>query len=250
MSNSEGIIYKAVNRINGKVYIGQTCQSFRRRINEHKRDALVRNCNFSFHKAIRKYGIENFEWEILTVAGVDALDALERGFVTFYKSSSKRYGYNLTVGGSVLRGKQNPFFGRKHSIETRKLISDRNKGCVSHNKGKSLSKITRDRISQSLKSRGGTVGVNNPMYGKTHSNQSKELMRQKALKREWLPTPTIKKYLVDHPDGYREVVFNLNKFCRERNLNHSNLYATANNPKLRCKGFKCCRLYDFEVRKT
>ena len=60
-------IYQYLNLINNKVYIGQT-NNIDRRIREHKSNSFNSksvNYNNIIHKAIRKYGYENFEITIL-----------------------------------------------------------------------------------------------------------------------------------------------------------------------------------------
>lgn len=89
-------IYKATNKINGKIYIGQTVD-FEKRKKEHELDR--RNKNSIFHRAIDKYGIENFEWEIIdSFNSKYGSDYLERFYIELYKSY-KPNGYNMTKGG-------------------------------------------------------------------------------------------------------------------------------------------------------
>ena len=60
-------IYKFTNKINGKSYIGQSVQ-LETRYNSHKRNYNNSNLsvyNSKFYRAIRKYGFENFDYEIL-----------------------------------------------------------------------------------------------------------------------------------------------------------------------------------------
>ena len=60
-------IYKYTNRINGKSYIGQSVDIDSRKCS-HKTSAFNQNCgdySSQFHCAIRKYGIDNFDFEIL-----------------------------------------------------------------------------------------------------------------------------------------------------------------------------------------
>ena len=57
MSN---IIYQLKNKINGKIYIGKTTQSVMTRFHKHCH-ASLKDSNTLIHKAIRKYGKENFE---------------------------------------------------------------------------------------------------------------------------------------------------------------------------------------------
>lgn len=92
-------IYKATNKINGKSYIGQTIDYDRRKEQHlHRRDGYC-DPNSIFHKAIDKYGEDNFEWEILgTVPGKEFANAFERSCIMQY-NTYKPNGYNMTKGG-------------------------------------------------------------------------------------------------------------------------------------------------------
>ena len=78
-------------------YIGQTRYSleFRWRQHQHKKD------NTYFHNAIRKYGAENFECEILEECDAELLDSKEIFYIAKYNTFEK--GYNLTIGGDGKR---------------------------------------------------------------------------------------------------------------------------------------------------
>ena len=58
------IIYKHTNKINGKAYIGFTSKSIDDRWNRHCKDARRGSTNV-FHKAIRKYGKDAFDHEVI-----------------------------------------------------------------------------------------------------------------------------------------------------------------------------------------
>ena len=92
-------IYMATNKINGKSYIGQT-KDFEHRKKTHiqRRDGYC-DPNSIFHKALDKYGADNFEWTILaTIPGKELANAFERYFIAVY-NTFKPNGYNLTKGG-------------------------------------------------------------------------------------------------------------------------------------------------------
>ena len=55
------IVYRHVNEVNGKVYIGITCQS----LNDRWRNGKGYGKSTHFAHAIQKYGWDNFEHEIL-----------------------------------------------------------------------------------------------------------------------------------------------------------------------------------------
>ncbi len=91
------IIYKATNKINGKCYIGQTRHSLEHRKNIHLSKAK-QGVETHFYQAIRKYGAENFEWEVLCTANdKQTLNELETYFITKYDSIKR--GYNMVDGG-------------------------------------------------------------------------------------------------------------------------------------------------------
>ena len=90
------LIYKATNLINNKSYIGQTTTSLKQRKKEHETSSKLTY----FHLAIKKYGKENFTWEILeNNLTFDILNEREKYWIKFYKSNDKTFGYNLTEGG-------------------------------------------------------------------------------------------------------------------------------------------------------
>lgn len=97
------IIYKAKNIKNNKVYIGQTIKSLNERKWYHINDSK-KNKGFYFHKAIRKWGSDSFEWSILCECdNFDDINKAEEIFILYYKSINKKYGYNLRTGGNNSR---------------------------------------------------------------------------------------------------------------------------------------------------
>lgn len=134
------IIYKITNRINGKVYIGQTIGSIVRRWREH---CSKGSCCPFISRAIQKYGKENFTIEQIDVASDrQELDKKEVYWIAYYDSLVPN-GYNLTSGGETNknisedvkrkiseahRGEKNPMFGKRISEEHRRKISEANKG--------------------------------------------------------------------------------------------------------------------------
>lgn len=98
-------IYKVTNNINGKIYIGQSVNIYAR-WNHHKSCCLNSKCheyNSPFYRALRKYGYENFTFEILEQCDVNELDAKEIEYIQRYNSfiySSNSNGYNNSIGGN------------------------------------------------------------------------------------------------------------------------------------------------------
>lgn len=93
-------IYKYTNKINGKVYIGQS-KILRSRRNQHLSSAFNPNSNeydSLLHRAMRKYEYENFDYEILENCLVSELDEKEIYWIEQYNSYGE--GYNLTRGGN------------------------------------------------------------------------------------------------------------------------------------------------------
>lgn len=99
-------IYKITNLINGKVYIGQSVHPNRRWI-EHKQYAMNGIDDYPIHQAIRKYGKENFTFEILEE--VEDYNEEEKRLIKVYNSLVPN-GYNICPGGEshAMYGEDNP----------------------------------------------------------------------------------------------------------------------------------------------
>lgn len=118
------IIYKVTNLINGKVYIGKTTKSLEARQRGHHKESKAGRGNSIFHKAIRKYGIESFIWEILgQYKTISDLDAAEIEFIRLYESCDT--GYNITSGGGGITG-------YKHTEKTKEKIGSSSRGKKLH----------------------------------------------------------------------------------------------------------------------
>lgn len=124
----------------GKRYIGQTCQRPERRW----RNGEGYRQNTYFYRAIQKYGWENFSHEVLIQCStLEEADLLEKRLIACLRTSNPVYGYNISAGAdgkgvmaeSTKRllsqkrkgrfaGTENPNYGRRHTPEERRKISD------------------------------------------------------------------------------------------------------------------------------
>jgi group I intron endonuclease len=118
-----GIIYCAISP-SKKKYYGKTVQQLKFRINGHLKNSELAICRFS--SAIRKYGIENFDWIVVETYNFEnridlrnKLNERETYLILEDKTYLKEYGYNMTNGGDG-----GAVFGRKLSKETCKKISN------------------------------------------------------------------------------------------------------------------------------
>ena len=92
-------IYKIQNLINGKIYIGQSVD-IDYRFRNHKSESFNPKSNAydtAIHRAIRKYGVENFLFDIVEECCQDELREREIYWINYYGSFGN--GYNLTTGG-------------------------------------------------------------------------------------------------------------------------------------------------------
>ena len=162
-------IYKYVNSVNGKVYIGQTSKTLEERAQQNGRNYIESK---RFYGAIKKYGWDSFIPSIIDYAEtIEEANAKEIQYISLYKSTDPEFGYNISLGGDckimsdetkqVISDKakarykdptKNPMYGRKHSNEAKRKQSE----CK--------------------------VGQNNPMFGRHWTDKQKMLCGTKGKK--------------------------------------------------------------------
>jgi len=120
------IIYKAENKINGKVYIGSTTRTLGIRKSQHKQESKTRKNKF--YSAILKHGFDNFEWSIIDKAKTfDELQKKEILHINKYDSVKK--GYNICYGGQGHNTKNDIYTDKeclkcKHYYDCNEIMSD------------------------------------------------------------------------------------------------------------------------------
>ena len=175
-----GYIYCIENKVNHKMYIGKTIRKISTRLSNH-RNSAKRGSNCTVHKAIRKYGISNFdtfELEVLYNSDKYTLNQnLSYSEIFFIEKLDTFYhGYNMTKGGDGFLGvdmsgeknpyyrkfgKDHPFFVCHHTEEAKRRISI----------GASKNHIN---VSGKNNPMYGKKGVLAPLYGKHHTEETKK----------------------------------------------------------------------------
>lgn len=129
-------VYAARCFSNAKVYVGITT-NFRTRKVKHKADS-DKDSGHLFHRAIRKYGWDDFEWCVIETSPTRAAaNEIERYWINYFKSNNRAFGYNMTEGGEGAKG-------RVHSEESKRRMSEAAKG-------RTFSEETRRKMSESRK---------------------------------------------------------------------------------------------------
>ena len=194
-------IYLITCQTNGKVYVGQTRKTITQRFSSHKSKARICSDNsYKLNRAIRKYGEDNFVITKITEAETqEQANDLESFYIKTYDSVNT--GYNVCPYGSahpqteetkrkiseiktgvplseqhklnISKNHSRHFLGKKHTEQTKKLISDKNSGNTNW-LGKHHTNETKIKISQSKI--GLYNGKNNPFYGKTHTEEVKKII--------------------------------------------------------------------------
>lgn len=122
--NTYAYIYKISNNFDENLYVGFTSRSIEERWKQH---VYLSNKSESFlHRAIKKYGIDNFKIEVIAKSSniEYCRDVLEPYYIKQYNSYAPN-GYNMTLGGEGTLG-----YSFLHSDQTREKIRNSHLGKI------------------------------------------------------------------------------------------------------------------------
>jgi group I intron endonuclease len=144
---TKGKIYKIINKINEKIYIGCTINSLEHRLNEHFYRCLNTDYKSKLYNSIRKYGKENFEISLIDECDLSCIYETEKKYIK--ELNTFENGLNSTFGGEGC-------LGYVHSPEIRKKISEGTKNGNSH-KGKTYEELYGERANEEKMKRRNSV---------------------------------------------------------------------------------------------
>ncbi|MBM7836489.1 GIY-YIG nuclease family protein [Clostridium sardiniense] len=139
------IVYKIICKVNNKVYVGQTSESLKQRFSRHMGYQKYEH-DTKFYRAVRKYGVENFEiFQIDTATNQDELDEKELFWIN--KLDAVNSGYNSKAVKGKCGGDTLSFHPNKTEISE---------------------KIRQSKLGDKnpMRINGGLKGERNGMYGK------------------------------------------------------------------------------------
>jgi group I intron endonuclease len=172
-------IYRIINIINNKIYIGSSSNLKSRKYKHF--NSLLRDSHYNKHlqSAYNKYGKENFKWEIIEYVQIienkeefkKLLLEREQYYLDLYESYNSNIGYNMSISASSRLGVKLSEETIRKRTESRKYYkpSEETRRKLSKSlKGKRLSEETKEKI------RKAHTGENNYQYGKPLPEETKK----------------------------------------------------------------------------
>lgn len=210
-------IYRSLNKINNKSYIGFDSNWPSRKSNHANN--VKNGISTIFYNAIRKHGWDNFEWTILyqSIDKNHTKNVMEEYFIREYNTYvDNKCGYNMTYGGDGNNGHCQKTIDRLREIRIGKKMGP-------------CSEETKRKIGLAKK-------------GKKMSEEQKEYYRKlytgTKYTEERIKTHS-KHYIAISPDGQEYSFYNLSRFCKQNNLNQGAMSAVTRGVKKHHKKWKC-----------
>lgn len=201
-------VYKIRCLVNDRCYIGSSVDVVKRLYNHHWHLISDRHPNQKLQRAWNKHGATNFEFSVVEMCArddqlvreqhwMDVLDVCATGYnmsPTARNTAGRKFSAETKAKiGAKSRernqGAAHPMFGRKHSDETRRLISEKNRIAKPWLCGPKSAEH-RAKLREAARRRD-MSGAKNPYFGRKHSEEVRAKMRGPRKKRMVIPNQPV-----------------------------------------------------------
>ena len=211
-------IYRITNTINGKVYIGLDSNPivksvrWKSHLSSHKKPEKY---TMVIHRAMAKYGKENFIYEVIDevideAADADVLKEKEKQAILDHRSNDPVHGYNRTLGGEM---------------NYWSVLSDDEKRQYGENRSRTMKALYSSEVQNRLQ-----AGKRN--ISDSDKETSKKLIREAMVRIRG------KDYIVTDPNGTDFPIRNLRGFCEEAGLCRDNMRSVLRGRANHHRGWK------------
>lgn len=260
-------IYKSTCLSTGKSYIGFDSR-WPSRKREHMAAYQLEQNNVVFYNAIRKYGWEDFEWEVLyqSIDRDHTLNEMENYFIEQYRTYihfEDCCGYNMTLGGDGTFGyKHTEHYKKQRSVRMKLLRRDlkstynseeycqlmkkvnkriANDPIVKEKRYKKQRETNQTEETKKKRSIASKEHSNKPEIREGRSIRMKEKMSIEE-ERKKISDFFAKKYLISNPDNVSFEIVNLTKFCKDNGLSYTAISAVSQGKRNHHKHWRCKRI--------
>ena len=262
-------IYKSTCTVTGKSYIGFDSR-WPSRKREHMAAYQLEQNKEVFYNAIRKYGWENFEWDILYQSKdkEHCLNVMENYFIEQYRTYihfEDCCGYNMTLGGDgtfgykhsntyklkrsermkFLRLDPNSTYNSVEYCELMKIVNKRiaNDPLVKEKRYSKQRETNQTEETKKRRSDASKEHSNKPGIREGRSIRMKQKMSDEN-ERKKISNFFAKKYAITSPEGVCFEIVNLKKFCQDNNLSYTAISAVSQGKRNHHKKWKCQRVLE------
>ena len=232
-----GVVYMIKNKINNRVYIGQTTQYKRRKKDHFKELSKNKHINCELQQDYNKYGNDAFEISILKECCnlQERLD-FEKYYIDYYGGINSSNTYNMTdkcnLNKKVKLSISKSHIGKKHTKLSKSRLSNIKLNFYKTADGL----ICKEKISNGLKDYYKTdegirqrnvmsnrakelyCGEKNPMYGKHHSKETRQKISETKKSRKIIPYNKGKKGLYKHSEKTKSILKEKSTKYSEENI--------------------------------
>lgn len=185
LKNKSGI-YQIRNLVNNKIYIGSSCNLYKRKRTHFYELKNNIHKNSKLQKSFNKYGEQNFIFEVIEFCSKENQYIIEQYWIDRF--NIVKTGYNIqpkvesiTITDDILekfKGENHPMYGKHHTNESKLKMSQSKKGKYTGVNsawyGKHHTEESKNKIKNTLSKL--NSGDKNPFYGKCHTEKTKNIL--------------------------------------------------------------------------